>query len=114
MTVMNFLFLFMGCVVFGCFVYNILQTWKSFALVGSGKEEVRDDVAWVRLRQLIKDGLLQPKMVKDPPAAVMHFLIFWGFITVSLGTIETCVHGLSSHFFVSQMLGYGIGHRFLL
>ena len=87
-----------------------MKTWR---LINSlrGKEENRQDQLSSRINDTVKYGLGQRKMFKEPAAAIMHALIFWGFVTVSLGTIETIFHGLYTPFDFSKILGNGLLYK---
>lgn len=87
-------------------VLNLRKVWMSVQ-VGLAPEEVRNDRLAERLMGMLKGGLLQPKMMKDKGPAIMHYLIFYGFLTVSIGTAETFVHGVFNSFTFRVILGDG-------
>ncbi len=107
MGIVNILFTLVTIGVFAYFASNILNTWKRFHAVGKGIEENRTDYTSERIQNVFQWGLLQGKMFKDMVPGVMHFMIFWGFVTVSLGTIETILHGIYSPFDFKVLLGEG-------
>jgi Fe-S oxidoreductase len=53
-------------------------------------------------------------MFKDPIPGVMHVMIFWGFLTVSIGTLETFLHGIYSPFDYRMIFGDGAIFNFFL
>ncbi len=95
---------------FGYFGFNLMKTWAVINSV-KGKEEDRRQGINGRFANTLKFGLGQQKMFKEPAAGLMHALIFWGFITVSLGTLESILHGLYSPFSFSWLLGEGAFYK---
>lgn len=102
-------FLVLTAGVFGFFAYNLRKTWLLIGAVGHGKEELRSDSLGERFFFMLREGLWQKRMFKEPVAGVMHFFIFWGFITVSLGTVETLISGVIPSF----DLGHALSHNLL-
>ena len=98
---------------FGYFAFNLKKTW---ALINSvkGKEEDRQGNLAERAINVLKFGLGQQKMFKEPAAGVMHAMIFWGFVTVSLGTLETIIHGIIPVFDFSVILGDSLYNVYLI
>lgn len=102
----NVVFFVLAVATFGYFAINLKRTW---ALINSvkGKEENRLENLGARVTNVIKFGFGQQKMFKDASAGVMHALIFWGFIIVSIGTLETLIHGVFASFEFDDILGDG-------
>ena len=73
--------------------------------VGVGPEENRTDQLLSRFQNVAFGGFIQKKMFDDATAGIMHFFIFWGFVTVSLGTVETLCHGIYPPFSMAWLLG---------
>jgi len=97
------------------FSYSVWTRWKKLHETGKGVEEKRDDRVVFRILNVLKLGLGQKKMFKDPLPGVMHFCIFWGFVTVSLGTAETLLSGFFPTITFETILGDGVLFRgFLL
>ena len=96
------------------FGYSVWTRWKGFHKTGKGPEEIRNDHWTFRLMNVMKLGLGQQKMFKDPLAGVMHFCIFWGFVTVSLGTAETVLNGFFPSITFESILGDGAFFRVFL
>ena len=103
----NVVFSLIAVTVFFFFIKNILSTWKSIKKVGLGKEEERQNNLFDRLVTVLKQGFLQSRMFKDPVPGLMHVLIFWGFIIVSLGTVEALLYGVFRPFSILHWLGEG-------
>jgi Fe-S oxidoreductase len=93
-----------GC--FGYFAYNLKGIWAKIH-VGVGADDNRYDRMPERFIGMIRGGFLQEKMLNDFWPAVMHYLIFYGFISVSLGTGETLLHGVFDAFSYRLILGNG-------
>jgi len=71
--------------------------WNARRLVSYlrlGKPADRGDRVGARLRKLLVVGFGQSKLLREPVAGVMHFVIFWGFIAVTVGTAEMVLGGI--------------------
>ncbi len=110
----NFIFLALMLASFGVFVSNLALIWARIN-AATGVEENRVDNLSQRVAELISLGFVQGKMFKDKTAGIMHALIFWGFITVSIGTLETLLSGLIPGFDFGKIFGHGAFYKgFLL
>ena len=98
----------------GFFLLHLKKTWMSLFQVAAGVEENRLDRPFIRFRNVFLWGGLQGRMFKDLVPAVMHFTIFWGFVTVSFGTLETLLHGVFHSFSMQTILGTGFVYKFYL
>ncbi len=54
------------------------------------------------------------EMFKDPIPGIMHAGIFWGFLVVTIGTVETLMHGIYSGFDFRLILGKGFLYELFL
>jgi Fe-S oxidoreductase len=98
-------------------------TCRRFArMIFAGRPEDRNDHPGERLRSLLVYFLGQKKVIEKTwvPArrwrrfvsalgSKYHFVIFWGFIIITLGTAETLAQGLFPSFSLAGLLGAGIG-----
>ena len=91
---------------FGSLAFNLRRTWQRVQ-VGVGAEDLRTDQLLSRLLGMLEGGVLQPKMLKDFWPAIMHYMIFFGFVTVTIGTLETLIHGIVPIFSFRTILGDG-------
>lgn len=107
MGISNFIFTVLAFATFGFFIYNLKKRWNGFH-IGKGEEDDRTDNSISRFGNVIRIGFGQVKMFKDPVAGTMHFFIFWGFVLVSIGTIETLISGIAPSFDFSTFLGKGV------
>ncbi|HET9238449.1 MAG TPA: (Fe-S)-binding protein [Oligoflexus sp.] len=92
--------------VFAYFGWNLKLIWDRIQK-GKGKEEVRTDDPGARLAETLRGGLIQDKMFRDPVSGIMHAFIFWGFVVVSIGTLETLLYGMIPGFHITSILGTG-------
>ncbi len=97
----------------GFFAFNLLRTWV-LVHQAQGTEDNRLENIPRRLFEVLRFGFLQEKMFRDKNSGIMHAFIFWGFITVTIGTIETVLSGVFSGFSFSLILGDGIVFRAFL
>ena len=71
-----------------------------------GKDEQLNDHPAKRLRNLLLLALGQKKMFKNPLVAVMHFVIYAGFIIINLEVLEIVLDGLlGTHRLFAPFLG---------
>ncbi len=81
---------------FGFFFYNIYILIKTLRI---GKYEMRFDNIPERIKKVLIYVFGQKRLVKNYTfAGVAHFMIFWGFVTITIGSIELLVGGVSPGF----------------
>jgi len=112
-SVLNVFFAIIAIGVFGFFGYNVLKLWRWFH-IGAAPEEVRADKIADRVHGVVVGGFIQPRMFKEFLPGLMHAIIFWGFVTVTIGTLETLLHGIYSPFSFQWILGDGAVWRLYL
>ena len=101
MTASNVLFLVILAVAVGFFAYN-LQRLVSYLRIG--RPETRTDHTLLRLRNVLVIAIAQRKILREPVAGAMHAFIFWGFVVLTLGTIEILFEGVWSRFSYALLL----------
>ena len=106
-VVSNLIFTSMALFSLGFLLLHIKKTWFNLATVGKGLEENRLEKPLIRFRNMFLWGGLQGRMFKDLVPAIMHFIIFSGFMVVSLGTLETFIQGVYRSFSMETILGTG-------
>lgn len=74
----------LGIAAYG--VWRHLNKWRA------GKPDLRFDRPAERFRRLLKMGVLQVSIWRDPLAGAMHAMIFWGFITLLIATTVVAIH----------------------
>ncbi|MES2744978.1 MAG: (Fe-S)-binding protein, partial [Bdellovibrionota bacterium] len=110
----NIIYALLVIATFAFFGKNLLKIWKRFEY-GKGKEENRLTNIPKRVYDILIGGLIQPKMFRDPIAGIMHAFIFWGFIIVSLGTLELILSGIFPAFDYGAIVGHGsTAHKAIL
>ena len=73
-------------IVAGYGVWRHVRQWRC------GQPALRFDRPGERLKRLIKMGVLQVSIWRDPLAGALHAMIFWGFITLTAATTVVMIH----------------------
>jgi hypothetical protein len=77
---------------FGFFFYNVYNLFKLLRL---GKYDNRFDNIGERVRRVLIYVFGQKRLVTNYKfAGIEHFMIFWGFMIITIGTIEILVGGV--------------------
>jgi ferredoxin len=87
----NVAFLFVVIISAGFFAYNVQRLVQYMRL---GKSEPRFDRPLARAWNVLKVGIAQTKILRDPIAGAMHATIFWGFMVLTAGTVEILIQGV--------------------
>lgn len=95
MEVKNFVFIFVFVAAFGFLFFNIKKLY-SYLLVG--QKENRFDNPGKRILNVAKIAFGQSKLLREPVAGIIHFLIFWGFVLFLFAVAETIIQGFYSPF----------------
>lgn len=66
--------------------------WRHVRQWRRGQPVMRFDRPLERCRRLLKMGILQLSIWRDPLAGALHAMIFWGFITLTIATLVVMVH----------------------
>ena len=101
MTAGSVVFLFVLVLAVGFFALNV-QRLVSYLQLGYGED--RTDHPLVRLKNVLVIGIAQKKIFRDPVAGPMHALIFWGFMVLTVGTIEIVIAGVFPRFSFALLL----------
>ncbi|MCL4550014.1 MAG: (Fe-S)-binding protein [Bacteroidetes bacterium] len=83
-----FLIIFSGAI--GFFVYNLRRI---FSYIKLAQPENRFDNPSRRIKNVLKIGLAQSKILREPVAGLIHVLIFWGFLLFLLSVLEAIIQG---------------------
>ena len=105
MTASNVLFLVILAVAVAFFAYN-LQRLISYLRVG--RPEHRTDRPLARLRNVLVIAIAQRKILREPVAGAMHAFIFWGFVVLTLGTVEILIEGVWTPFSYALLLPHSL------
>jgi Fe-S oxidoreductase len=102
-------FLIILVVAAGFFALNVQRLVQYMRL---GKPERRTDNAGARVWNVLKVGIAQTKILREPVAGLMHATIFWGFIVLTAGTIELLVAGVFPSFAYARLLPTSLYHGY--
>src|SRR5689334_24766275 len=70
----------------------------------TGHDEHRTDHPWTRLRNVLVIGIGQAKILREPFAGILHASVFWGFVVLTLGSVEILARGVFPAFGFDRML----------
>ena len=79
-----------------------------------GKPERRVDRPLHRVWNVLRVGIAQTKILREPIAGAMHALIFWGFMVLTAGTIEFLIAGVFPGFSYARLLPEPLYHGYEL
>jgi Fe-S oxidoreductase len=79
----------------GFFLLNIRRILSYILL---GQKENRFNNPAKRITNVLKIAFGQSKLLRDPVAGIIHFLIFWGFVLFLFAVIESIIQGFYSPF----------------
>ena len=91
MTPGNVLFLFVLIVALACFSFSAQRMYRFLRV---GKDEPRWNEIGRRTWNLLSIGIAQRKILRDPVAGPLHALVFWGFVVLTVGSIEILASGV--------------------
>ena len=94
-------FLFVLAAGAGFFALNVQRLLRYMRL---GLPDWRGNEPATRLRNVLTIGIGQSKIFRDPIAGAMHATIFWGFLVLTVGTIEIFIQGVFSGFSYGSFL----------
>ena len=69
-----------------------------------GKPEDRSDRTFARVWNVLRVGIGQTKILREPIAGAMHATIFWGFLVLTAGTVELLIAGVFPSFSYARFL----------
>ena len=95
------LFLFVFAVGAGFFALNAQRLFRYMRL---GLPDWRGNEPGTRIRNVLTIGIGQSKIFRDPIAGGMHATIFWGFVVLTVGTIEIFIQGVFPGFSYTSLL----------
>jgi Fe-S oxidoreductase/nitrate reductase gamma subunit len=103
MSTQNVVFLFVLTLAAGIFSLNVQRLVSYLRL---GLPDDRSDDPGGRLLNVLRIGIAQTKILREPAAGIMHATIFWGFIVLTAGTLEIFGQGLWSGFSYERILSH--------
>ena len=67
-------------------LYRRVRKWRQ------GQSTLRFDRPLLRLRRVLRLAILQTSIWREPLAGLMHGMLFWGFVTLTVATLVVFVH----------------------
>lgn len=95
------LFLIVAAVSGGLFALNVERLVR-YLRIGLGDD--RTNEPHTRIRNLLSIGIAQRKIFREEPAGLMHATIFWGFVVLTVGTVEILIQGVFKGFSYALIL----------
>lgn len=83
-------------VSFGLFFYNFRSVLR---IIGAGQASAVFSNIPMRIKVAIDQVFAHKKLLRDFWPGLIHLIIFWGFIVLSLGTAEWMLYGLTGYKF---------------
>ncbi len=83
-----------SCILFlalGFFSYNL---WKIVRNIKLGKSKDRFNQPLERSKILLKIAFGQTKLFVRPVSGILHALVYWGFLVITIGTLEMMIDGV--------------------
>jgi Fe-S oxidoreductase len=88
--------------VFAAAIYFFwLSCKRLIKYLSIGQKENRAENIPARIKKTLKIAFLQSKLLREPVAGFLHFLIFWGFLLFLFTIAETIAQGFYSGFSLS-------------
>ncbi len=91
-----FIFALVFLFAWGLFFFNFGRLLRYIIL--TGRYEIRWDNIPKRIYTVLKDAFAQYQPLRYLTSGIKHFFFFWGFMIVSLETLEYWVQGIYPHF----------------
>lgn len=99
----QFIFLLLALATFGFFGYTARRIFSYFKLT---KAESRFDRLGERTSLMLRVAFGQTKILRKPIAGLLHALVYWGFLVITVGTLEMIIDGLfGTHRILGSFLG---------
>lgn len=96
MELKNIIFLLVFIAVFEFFTYSVTNLIKYLKV--AKKKDYRFDNIPTRIGRVLKIAFGQTKLLREPVAGTLHFLIFWGFVLFIFAVVETIIQGFYTPF----------------
>ncbi|PCH69569.1 MAG: Fe-S oxidoreductase [Bacteroidales bacterium] len=84
------LFIITLLITFGVFAYSVRRLWGFFSLT---KPAYPIKNIGARISHTLNVAFGQTKIFRKPVIGLMHALVFWGFLVITLGSIEMVIDG---------------------
>ncbi len=99
MQLKNIIFILVFLATFSFFAFSVNNLIK-YLKVAKKKDDRFDNIP-ARLKRVWNIAFAQTKLLRDPVAGTLHFLIFWGFVLFIFAVLETIIQGFYSPFSLS-------------
>ncbi|UCH64918.1 MAG: 4Fe-4S dicluster domain-containing protein [Ignavibacterium sp.] len=96
MTTQNIIFIIVFVLSFALFFYSCRNLIK-YMLVAKKKDD-RFSGFGERISRVLKIVFGQSKLLREPVAGIIHFIIFWGFVIFLFAVLEAIVQGFYTPF----------------
>ena len=88
-----------GSILFSCILFFALSLfsfnlWKIVRNIRLGKSKNRFNQPLKRTIILLKVAFGQTKLFDRPVSGILHALVYWGFLVITIGTLEMMVDGV--------------------
>ncbi|MBU1101328.1 MAG: 4Fe-4S dicluster domain-containing protein [Bacteroidetes bacterium] len=95
MEIKNIVFTLVFITAFSFLAYNLKRL---FSYLSIGQPDNRFNSPGKRIANVLKIAFGQSKLLRDPVAGTIHFLIFWGFVLFVFAVLESIIQGFYSPF----------------
>ena len=95
MQLKNIIFIIVFLSAFGFLTFSLKRVIGYLKL---GQKENRFDNIASRIKNVLKIAFCQTKLLRDPVAGTVHFIIFWGFMLFIFAVLEALIQGFYSPF----------------
>lgn len=92
MSVSQICFTILTLISFGFFSFTIYRLLKIFRIT---RKEFRFDRIGERAVTTFMVAFGQTKMMKRPLAGILHALVWWGFLVITIGSLEMIIDGIT-------------------
>ena len=96
MELKNIIFILVFIATFGFFTYSVKNLILDLKV--AKKKDDRFDNIPTRIGRVLKIAFGQSKLLRDPVAGALHFMIFWGFMIFLLAVLESIIQGFYTPF----------------
>lgn len=80
-------------VFLGAAALFLLQMGRHLRVFQAAQPATVTDAGDTRIRSMVRYALVQVRMFRDPTAGWMHAAIFWGFVILTIGTVDRLLFG---------------------
>ena len=82
------------CILFFALAFFSYNLWKIVRNIRLGKSKNRFDQPLKRTKILLKIAFGQTKLFARPVSGILHAIVYWGFLVITIGTLEMMVDGI--------------------